>query len=351
VLVIACPCALGLATPTSIMVGTGLGAEKGILFKGGEYLESAQKIDTILLDKTGTLTEGKPSVTNSISLKDEFLIYVASVEALSEHPLAQAVVEYGKQMGIKMIEADNFAAIPGYGVKAEIQGHQVVAGSRRLLVQESIAYTFLEEKALKYEEEGKTVIFVAVDGEIAGMLAIADSLKETSKEAVSRMLALGLDVVMVTGDNERTARYIGESVGIKHIYATVLPGEKAEKVKELQAQGKNVAMVGDGINDAPALAVADLGMAIGTGADVAIETAAVTLVSGDLMQIPRAIELSRKTMKNIRQNLFWALIYNIIGIPVAAFGLLSPWVAGAAMAFSSVSVVLNALRLKRLKLD
>lgn len=351
VLVIACPCALGLATPTSIMVGTGLGAEKGILFKGGEYLESAQKVDTILLDKTGTLTKGKPSVTNMISLQDEFLMYAVSIESPSEHPLAQAVVEYGKQMGITMLEAENFSAIPGHGVSAEIEGHKVLAGSRRLLIQEKIEYSFLEQSAIKFEKEGKTVIFVAIDGHIAGMLAIADSLKETSKEAVARMLAMGLHVVMVTGDNERTARYIGESVGINHIYASVLPGEKAEKVEELQAQGKKVAMVGDGINDAPALAVADLGMAIGTGADVAIETAAVTLVSGDLMQIPRAIELSRKTMKNIRQNLFWALVYNIIGIPVAAFGLLAPWVAGAAMAFSSVSVVLNALRLKRLKLN
>ena len=237
VLVIACPCALGLATPTSIMVGTGLGAEKGILFKGGEYLESAHKVDAILLDKTGTLTEGKPSVTNIISLYDEFPMYALSVEAPSEHPLAQAVVEYGKQVGIKMVEAQNFSAIPGHGVSAEIESHKVLAGSRRLLKQEQIEYTFLEEMALNFEEEGKTVIFVAIDGTLAGMLAIADSLKETSKEAVARMLAMGIDVVMITGDNERTARYIGERVGIKHIYASVLPGEKAAKVKELQTQG------------------------------------------------------------------------------------------------------------------
>lgn len=350
VLVIACPCALGLATPTSIMVGTGLGAQKGILFKGGEYLESAQKVDTILLDKTGTLTKGKPSVTDVIPLQEHFMMYAASVERPSEHPLAEAVVEYGKQMGIKMVEAQNFAAIPGHGVRAEVEGHQVLAGSRRLLTQENVDYSKLERQAFILEEEGKTVIFVAVDGMLAGILAIADALKETSQEAVKRMVAMGLDVVMVTGDNERTARFIGNKVGIKHIYASVLPGEKADKARELQAQGKRVAMVGDGINDAPALAVADLGIAIGTGADVAIETAPVTLVSGDLLQIPRAIELSRKTMKNIKQNLFWALIYNIIGIPIAASGLLSPWVAGAAMAFSSVSVVLNALRLKRVKL-
>lgn len=350
VLVIACPCALGLATPTSIMVGTGLGAEKGILFKGGEHLENAQKIDTILLDKTGTLTQGKPAVTNLHSLHHHFLEYAVSLEAYSEHPLAEAVVEYGKQCGIKMVEGEHFAAIPGYGAQAEINGTPVLIGSRKLMVQQGIDYTLLEQESLAYEEEGKTVIFVAIGGKLSGILAIADAVKETSAGAVAQMKELGLQVGMITGDNERTARYIGSKVGIDHIYASVLPGDKAAIVKELQSQGRKVAMVGDGINDAPALAVADLGVAIGTGTDVAMETADVTLVGGDLLQIPRAIELSRKTMTNIRQNLFWALFYNSIGIPVAASGFLSPWVAGAAMAFSSVSVVLNALRLKRIKL-
>ncbi|MFG6496962.1 heavy metal translocating P-type ATPase [Fictibacillus sp. UD] len=351
ILVIACPCALGLATPTSIMVGTGKGAEQGILFKGGEYLEGAHKINAILLDKTGTVTKGKPEVTDMVELREGFLSEVISAEKSSEHPLAEAIVEYGKNKGISLTDPDFFNAIPGHGIEASVNGKAVLVGTRKLMKEKSVDYLEHEEALEKFEREGKTAMLGAIDGELVLLIAVADTVKDSSKKAITRLTEMGIDVYMITGDNERTAHAIAEQVGISGVFAEVLPEEKARKVSELQEKGMIVAMVGDGINDAPALATADIGMAIGTGTDVAIEAADVTLVGGDLNHIPKAIELSRKTMRNIRQNLFWALFYNSAGIPIAAFGLLEPWVAGAAMAFSSVSVVTNALRLKRLKLN
>ncbi|WPZ19241.1 heavy metal translocating P-type ATPase [Geobacillus subterraneus] len=350
VLVIACPCALGLATPTSIMVGTGKGAEQGILFKGGEYLERTHQINAVLLDKTGTVTKGKPEVTDVLAFREDMLDYAVSAESASEHPLAHAIVEYGKKQAISMKPLEHFSAITGHGIEAVIDGKSILIGTRKLMKERSVAISVHEDKMVELEKQGKTVMLVAIDGQLAGIIAVADTVKESSKEAIQTLKQMGIDVYMATGDNQRTAEAIANEVGIEHVYAEVLPEDKANIVEELQKQGKRVAMVGDGINDAPALAKADIGMAIGTGADVAIETADVTLVGGDLRHIPKAIELSRKTMKNIRQNLFWALFYNTIGIPVAAFGLLEPWIAGAAMAFSSVSVVANALRLKRVKL-
>ncbi|MCA0986542.1 heavy metal translocating P-type ATPase [Guptibacillus algicola] len=353
VLVIACPCALGLATPTSIMVGTGKGAEMGVLFKGGEFLEGTHKIDAILLDKTGTITKGKPEVTDFIVVDGEdqdVLPYLIAAEKASEHPLARSIVQYGEQRQMKVNEADSFEAIPGHGILSTVDGKKVLAGTRKLMAREEIPYKEYEEQMARFEKEGKTAMFIAIEQKVRGIIAVADTVKETSKRAIQELRELGIDVYMITGDNKRTAEAIGKQVNITGIYAEVLPEDKANKVSGLQKEGKRVAMVGDGINDAPALATADIGMAIGTGTDVAIETADVTLVGGDLEHIPKAINLSRKTMKNIRQNLFWALFYNSIGIPIAAIGLLAPWVAGAAMAFSSVSVVTNSLRLKRVKL-
>ncbi|MET3729659.1 Cu+-exporting ATPase [Fictibacillus halophilus] len=351
ILVIACPCALGLATPTSIMVGTGKGAEQGILFKGGEYLEGAQRIDAVLLDKTGTVTKGKPEVTDLKELKEGFISEVISAEKSSEHPLAEALVEYGNKQNIPFIEPESFHAIPGHGIEAVVSGKNVLVGTRKLMREKAVEYTEHEALLEAYENEGKTAMLGAVDGELVLIVAVADTVKETSKNAINTLRDQGIEVYMITGDNKRTALAIAQEVGIKEVFAEVLPEDKARIVKELQDKGKTVAMVGDGINDAPALATANIGMAIGTGTDVAIEAADVTLVGGDLNHIPKAIELSRKTMRNIRQNLFWALFYNTAGIPIAAFGLLEPWVAGAAMAFSSVSVVTNALRLKRLNLN
>ncbi|WP_088067281.1 heavy metal translocating P-type ATPase [Gottfriedia luciferensis] len=352
VLVIACPCALGLATPTSIMVGSGKGAENGILYKGGEFLETTQRIDTIILDKTGTVTKGKPEVTDVINLnqREDFLRLVASVENMSEHPLAQAIVQYSINQGIKLAEISGFNAIPGHGVEAMIETNQITIGTRKLMKEKNIDFSALEEQLVSFETAGKTGMLIAINEKIEGMIAVADTIKESSRNAIAALKDLNIEVFMVTGDNKYTAKAIAEQVGITNVFAEVLPDKKAEIVTNLQKQGKIVAMVGDGINDAPALAKADIGMAIGTGADVAIETADVTLVGGDLSHIPKAIALSRKTMNNIRQNLFWALFYNSLGIPIAAMGLLQPWIAGAAMAFSSVSVVLNALRLKRIKI-
>ncbi|MCA0969224.1 heavy metal translocating P-type ATPase [Halobacillus litoralis] len=351
VLVIACPCALGLATPTSIMVGTGKGAEQGILFKGGEYLEGTQSLTTILLDKTGTVTKGKPEVTDFEAFGDEerLLELVVAAETPSEHPLAEAIVRYGRQSAAR-IEASHFEAKPGFGIEATVNDEKVLIGTRRLMEENDIVVEEYEEQFRKLEQQGKTAMFIAVEGSLRGYIAVADTVKESSKAAIAEMKKLGLKVYMVTGDNERTAEAIAREVGIDGVFAEVLPEQKAEKVKELQLQGEKVAMVGDGINDAPSLAVADIGMAIGTGTDVAIETADVTLMSGDLVNVAKAIRLSDQTMKNIKQNMFWALAYNSAGIPVAALGLLAPWVAGAAMAFSSVSVVSNSLRLKRVKL-
>ncbi len=352
VLVIACPCALGLATPTSIMVGTGKGAEQGILFKGGEYLEGTHKIDAILLDKTGTITKGQPELTDWIPLveKEDALSYLIAAERGSEHPLANAIVAYGAEHEVVEKEVEEFEAIPGHGIRTRIDGKEIIVGTRKLMKQQGIDISTHTEKISKLEKDGKTVMMMGLNGTLAGLIAVADTIKDTSKEAITQLKELGIDVYMVTGDNERTAKAIASQVGIDGVFAEVLPEDKSTKVEELQSQGKRVMMVGDGINDAPALALADIGVAIGTGTDVAIETADITLVGGDLKLLSKAIDLSRKTMKNIRQNLFWALFYNSAGIPIAALGLLAPWVAGAAMAFSSVSVVSNALRLKRVKL-
>ncbi|MBP1948625.1 heavy metal translocating P-type ATPase [Virgibacillus litoralis] len=349
VLVIACPCALGLATPTSIMVGTGKSAESGILFKGGEHLERTHQLDTIILDKTGTVTKGKPEVTDFTGA-EETLKLLASAEKGSEHPLAEAIVAYATEKSISLTEATSFTAVPGLGINAVISGNQILVGSRKLLTENDVEIAQSEEEMIKYETDGKTAMLIAVNGEYRGIVAVADTIKETAVEAISQLKEQGLEVIMLTGDNERTAKAIAKQVGIDQVIAQVLPEEKADKVKEVQLLGKKVAMVGDGVNDAPALATADIGIAIGTGTEVAIEAADVTILGGELLLIPKAIKISKATIKNIRQNLFWAFAYNSAGIPIAAIGLLAPWIAGGAMALSSVSVVSNSLRLKRVKI-
>ncbi|BDH61482.1 copper-translocating P-type ATPase [Lysinibacillus sp. PLM2] len=355
ILVIACPCALGLATPTSIMAGSGRAAEFGILFKGGEHLEQTQAIDTVVVDKTGTVTHGKPVLTNVLLAtgQDEntFLSLIGAAEKQSEHPLAQAIVEGIQEKGVELGNVQYFEAIPGYGVQATVSGQGVIIGTRKLMQQYGIEIQSILAAMEELERNGKTAMLAAINGQYAGIVAVADTIKETSKEAVRRLREMDIQVIMITGDNERTAQAIGKEVGVDAIIAEVLPEGKADEVKKLQNQGKKVAMVGDGINDAPALATANIGMAIGTGTDVAMEAADITLIRGDLNSIADAILMSRKTMLNIKQNLFWAFAYNTVGIPIAAVGLLAPWVAGAAMAFSSVSVVLNALRLQRVKLN
>lgn len=349
VLVIACPCALGLATPTSIMVGTGKGAQSGILFKGGEHLENTHQLTTIVFDKTGTITKGKPEVTDFTG--DESLLQlVASAEKSSEHPLAEAVVTYAQNKNMELMETEQFEAIPGHGIRAVVDGKELFIGTRKLMRDHGIDIDEQEEMMYRLENEGKTAMFIAVDYKYAGIIAVADTVKDTAKEAMEQLKAMNIELVMLTGDNERTAKAIADQVGINRVIAEVLPEQKAEKIKQLQAEGKKVAMVGDGINDAPALATADIGIAIGTGTEVAIEAADVTIMAGELLLVPKAIRLSGSTIRNIKQNLFWAFAYNTIGIPIAAAGLLAPWIAGAAMAFSSVSVVLNALRLKSVKI-
>ncbi|HDX9627166.1 TPA: copper-translocating P-type ATPase [Bacillus cereus] len=354
VLVIACPCALGLATPTSIMAGSGRSAEYGILFKGGEHLEATHRLDTVILDKTGTVTNGKPVLTDVIVAdefhEEEMLRLVGAAEKNSEHPLAEAIVEGIKEKKIDIPSSETFEAIPGFGIESVVEGKQLLIGTRRLMKKFDIDIEEVSKSMEALEREGKTAMLIAIDKEYAGIVAVADTVKDTSKAAIARLKKMGLDVVMITGDNTQTAQAIAKQVGIDHVIAEVLPEGKAEEVKKLQAQGKKVAMVGDGINDAPALATADIGMAIGTGTDVAMEAADITLIRGDLNSIADAIFMSKMTIRNIKQNLFWALAYNGLGIPIAAFGFLAPWVAGAAMAFSSVSVVLNALRLQRVKL-
>lgn len=352
VLVIACPCALGLATPTSIMAGSGRAAEYGILFKGGEHLENTHGVNTVVLDKTGTITNGAPVLTDVLTEQNEaeFLSLVGSAEKQSEHPLAQAIVTGIKEKAIELKNVSDFEAIPGYGIKANVDGKEILVGTRRLMKKYNIEMEQALEKMESLEKEGKTAMLAAVDGVYAGIVAVADTIKETSTQAIKRMREMGLEVIMITGDNQQTAQAIAKQAGVDHVIAEVLPEGKAEEVKKLQEQGKKVAMVGDGINDAPALAVADVGMAIGTGTDVAMEAADITLIRGDLNSIADSILMSHKTIRNIKQNLFWALAYNSIGIPVAAMGFLAPWLAGAAMAFSSVSVVLNSLRLQKVKL-
>lgn len=352
VLVIACPCALGLATPTSIMAGSGRAAEFGILFKGGEHLEMTHRINTVILDKTGTITNGAPVLTDVITEMDEveFLTLVGSAEKQSEHPLAEAIVEGIKERNISLKDVAEFEAIPGFGIKALIEGKEVLVGTRRLMAKYDVEMNHVLNQMEDLEKQGKTAMLAAVDGTYAGIIAVADTIKETSTGAIKRLKEMGLEVIMITGDNQQTAQAIAKQAGVDHVIAEVLPEGKAEEVKKLQQHGKKVAMVGDGINDAPALAIADIGMAIGTGTDVAMEAADITLIRGDLNSIADAIFMSKKTIANIKQNLFWAFAYNTVGIPIAAIGLLAPWLAGAAMAFSSVSVVLNALRLQRVKL-
>lgn len=350
VLVIACPCALGLATPTAIMVGTGKGAENGILIKGGEHLETAYKLNAVVLDKTGTITKGQPEVTDIITFgkldKKEVLTLASISEKSSEHPLGVAIYENGKKELGSIPDPDSFEAIPGRGVMAVVGNKTIYMGTRKLMLEKAIDLGTVESTLTELEDHGKTAMLMAVNNKLEAVIAVADTLKENSKEAIEDLQKMGIDVYMITGDNKRTANAIARQVGITNVLAEVLPENKAQEVEKLKSNGKVVAMVGDGINDAPALATANIGMAIGTGTDVAIEAADITLMRGDLRTIPSAIRLSRKTMRKIKQNLFWAFFYNVIGIPFAAFGFLNPMIAGGAMAFSSVSVVTNSLSLK-----
>lgn len=359
-LVIACPCALGLATPTSIMVGTGKGAEYGVLIKSGGALETAHNVDTIIFDKTGTLTEGKPVVTDILATdllsKEELLHYAASGETGSEHPLGEAIVQKSKEENMTLTKTDDFEAIPGHGIRVNIDGKMFYIGNRKLMVDQKIDLTKMEKESDRLADEGKTPMYLSVDGELAGIIAVADTLKENSVKAVKELKKRGVEVAMITGDNKRTAKAIGKQVGIDRILSEVLPEDKAEEVKKLQSEGKKVAMVGDGINDAPALAQSDIGIAVGSGTDVAIESADIVLMRNDLMAVLTAIDLSHATLKNIKQNLFWAFAYNLVGIPIAMgllyiFGgpLMSPMFAAVAMTFSSISVLTNALRLNRFK--
>jgi Cu+-exporting ATPase len=361
VLIIACPCALGLATPISIMVGTGRGAQAGVLIKNAEALEIMEKVDTLVVDKTGTLTEGKPklvAVQAEAGLDDdEILRMAASLERASEHPLAEAIVNGAEERGIKLAKAGNFQSITGKGVTGEVDGHKVAVGNLKLLESLKIKTGELSQQADKERVKGMTVMLIAIDGQAAGLIGVADPIKDATGEAISDLHAEGIRIVMLTGDSKTTAKAVADKLGIDQVHAEVSPEQKAEVIKQLQAEGRIVAMAGDGINDAPALAQAHVGIAMGTGTDVAIESANVTLIKGDLRGIVRARRLSRATMRNIKQNLFFAFIYNIAGIPVAAgilypfFGiLLSPMIAAAAMSFSSVSVISNSLRLRQVKL-
>lgn len=358
VLVIACPCALGLATPTAIMVGIGKGAEYGILFKSGEAMEQLHHIQVVVLDKTGTITEGKPSLTDWIAKGDpmELLHLVASAERKSEHPLAKAILQKADDKGLTLSDTEHFESIAGHGILAMVDGHAVMVGNQRMMKERDISFSEFDAEINRLTEEGKTPVLISVDGSACGVAAIADTIKSDSSSAIASLIARGIRVVMLTGDDRRTAKAIAEKAGIKEVYAQVLPQDKTEIIKNLQAEGEKVAMVGDGINDAPALATADVGIAIGSGTDIAIESAQVVLMHSDLSSVTTAMELSRCTIRNIKQNLFWAFAYNSLGIPVAAgilylLGgpLLNPMIGAAAMSLSSVSVLSNALRLKRFK--
>ena len=354
VLIISCPCALGVATPAALMVGVGKGAEAGILIRGGEVLERAQKLTTVIFDKTGTLTRGEPNVTDIVPLgaatEEEALRLAAAVEAGSEHPLGEAIVRAAQHRTIALPKVTGFEAIPGHGIRGEVDGHKVLLGNRRLFAREGIDAAAAEAAMTRLEHEGKTAMLVGADGKLAGVIAVADTLKPEAKEAIAALALEKIEVVMLTGDNQRTAQAIARELGIEKVIAEVLPGDKAKVVQDLQRQGKSVAMVGDGVNDAPALAVADIGIAIGSGSDVAKETGGIILIKNDVRDVVAAIRLSRATMRKIKQNLFWAFIYNSIGIPVAALGFLSPIIAAAAMALSSLSVIVNSALLKRAKL-
>lgn len=356
VLVIACPCALGLATPTAIMVGTGLGAKYGILIKGGESLETAAHLEAIVFDKTGTITKGKPEVTDYLAVAElseaALLDLTTSLEKSSEHPLAQAIVRFGEEKSAKTLAITNFKALPGAGVEGEADGSRYAIGNLRLMKQNGADTSAYEEKVHELEMQGKTVMWIASGKKVLGIIAVADQIKENAKESIRRLKEKGIAVYLLTGDNKRTAEAIGRECGIpaENVQSEVLPEDKAAKVIALQEKGLKVAMVGDGINDAPALATADIGIAMGTGTDIAMETADITLMNGDLNSVANTIDLSQSTLRKIKQNLFWAFIYNTIGIPFAALGFLNPIVAGGAMAFSSVSVLLNSLSLNRKKL-
>lgn len=361
VLVIACPCALGLATPTAIMVGTGKGAENGILIKSGQALEAVYQLDTIVLDKTGTITVGKPSLTDLLPLgafnRSDLLQLIASAEQHSEHPLAQAILEAAEEEGLDLLPVSHFEAIVGRGLSAQVEDRQLLVGNESLMKEKHIDSSALQEQLLELSQEGKPAMFVAIDGQLAGILAVADEMKSSSLKAVQELQSMGLEVIMLTGDREETATAIAQKAGIQKVIAGVLPDGKATAIKDLQEAGRKLAMVGDGINDAPALVQADVGIAIGSGADVAIESADVVLMHSDLQDVVKAIKLSQATIRNIKENLFWAFAYNTLGIPIAMgllhlFGgpLLNPMLAGLAMSLSSVSVVVNALRLGRFKM-
>lgn len=354
VLIIACPCALGIATPAALMVGVGKGAELGILIRGAEYLERAEKLNTVVFDKTGTLTKGEPEVTEIVSVNSvsegEIIQLAAIAEKGSEHPLAEAILKRAKMTGLSIPDAESFEAVPGHGVKVKFEGREILIGNRRLMKDMGIDIHDREPVISGLEEKGNTVMIVARDKKFIGLIAVADTLKENAEDVVRGLKAEGIQVVMLTGDNERTAKAIGSKVGIDRIIANVLPGEKAKVIKDLQAEGKVVAMVGDGINDSPALAQAEIGIAIGSGSDVAKETGGIILVRDDLRDVIKGIKLSKATMRKIKQNLFWAFIYNTVGIPIAAFGLLNPIIAAAAMALSSLSVVTNSALLKGVKI-
>ena len=359
VLVIACPCALGLATPTAIMVGTGKGAENGVLIKGGEALETTYKIDTIVFDKTGTITEGKPKVTDIICngiKEEEVLVLAASAEKGSEHPLGEAIVREAEDRSLEFKSLEHFKAVPGHGIEVTIEGKDILLGNKKLMIENNINIESLHVESDRLATEGKTPMYIAINNKLSGIIAVADTVKENSKAAIEELKKMNVNVAMITGDNKKTAEAIAKSVGIDIVLAEVLPEDKANEVKKLQKQNRKVAMVGDGINDAPALVQADVGIAIGSGTDVAIESADIVLMKSDLKDVVTAIRLSKATIKNIKENLFWAFGYNVLGIPVAMgvlhiFGgpLLNPMIAAAAMSFSSVSVLLNALRLKKFK--